>query len=129
MRQSNIIGSRKEYIIKDLKFNYDKLNDLFYAYQENSNVYSNIMIGEFHLELDRKGNIVGMEIMKASESLSEYNISKSILENIKDVNLKIVFRNNLVIVHLIIKSQNQEKTAMITMNNLESPIMQALASA
>lgn len=33
MRRLNIIGNRREYLVRSLKFRYDKLNDLFYAYK------------------------------------------------------------------------------------------------
>ena len=55
MRLSNITRNRREYLIKKLKFNYDKDNDLFYTYKEDSQVYSNVMIGDFHIEFNKNG--------------------------------------------------------------------------
>ncbi|MAG20360.1 hypothetical protein CL618_02920 [archaeon] len=127
MKQLNITRSRKEYIIKDLKFNYDKLNDLLYVYRENSNVYTNIVVGEFHLEFDKEGEIVGMEILKASELLSEYGILKKSLENIENVSFKVVVNNNSLLVFLGINALNEEKSATITMSDIKSPIMQVVA--
>lgn len=127
MKQSNTIGSRREHIIKNLKFNYDKLNDLLYVYKENSNVYANVVIGEFHIELDKEGNVVGVEILKAFDLLSEYGITMELLENIKKVNLKIVTRDNSLLIFLMIASLMEEKSIPITMNGLESPIMQAMS--
>jgi len=115
---------RKEYIIKNLKFNYDKLNDLLYIYKENSKIYTNIVIGEFHLEFSKEGEIVGMEVLKASELLSEYGMSQKLLENIDNVNFKVVINNNSLLVFLGINALNEEKSATITMNDIKSPIMQ-----
>ena len=120
MRRSNISGNRREYILKDLSFSYDRLNDLLYIYKKDSNVYSNVIIGEFHLEFDKAGELVGVEILKASEILKEYSISKKLLENIKKTELKVVITNNSLLVFLVIQSLDQEKSATITMNNLES---------
>ena len=120
MRRSNISGNRREYVLKDLSFSYDRLNDLLYIYKKDSNVYSNVIIGEFHLEFDKAGELVGVEIHKASEILKEYSISKKLLENIKKTELKVVITNNSLLVFLVIQSLDQEKSATITMNNLES---------
>lgn len=129
MRRLNITRNRKEYFIKHLKFSYDRLNDLLYVYKKKSNVYSNVMIGEFHLEFNREGEVVGIEILRASEILKEYNIARKILENISKVDMKVVIRNNSLLVFIIIHGLDQEKSAAITMNNLESPIMKAIAAA
>lgn len=129
MRQLNIIRNRKEYTIRHLEFNYDKLNDLLYVYKKKSSVYSNVMIGEFHLEFSKDREVVGVEILKASELLGEYDIPKKFLENIENINIKVVVRNNSLLIFLIIHSLNKEKSAAITMNNLESPIMREIATA
>lgn len=129
MKRSNIIRNRKERIISKLKFYYDDLNDLLYAYKDNSSVYSNVMIGDFHLEFNKAGELVGIEILNASDILKEYDIPKKILENIEKVNLKVVSSGNSLLVFLMIYSMDQEKSATITMNNLETPLMEALASA
>ncbi len=127
MKQLNITGNRKEYLIKGLSFNYDSSNDILYAYKDDSRPYSNVIIGEFHLEFDKSGSIVGIEILNASGLLGEYDISKKQLENISKIELKVVTRNNSLLIFIIIKALHQEKTAAITMNNLESPIMQAIS--
>lgn len=129
MRQSNIIGNRKEYSIKNLEFDYDKLNDLLYIYKKNSHAYSNVIIGEFHLELDKNKNVVGVEILKASELLKEYKMSRKFLDNIDSVEMRVVVRNNSLLVFITIHALKQERSAAITMNNLESPVMQAIAEA
>ena len=126
MRLSNITRNRREYLIKKLKFNYNKDNDLFYTYKEYSQVYSNVMIGDFHIEFNKNGEVIGIEVLNASDVFSEYQIPGVFLENIKEVNIKTVIRNNLMLIYLIINSMNQEKSAMITMNNVESAIMQEI---
>ena len=125
MRQSDITKSR---IIKHLCFEYDKLNDLLYIYKKNANVYSNVEIGDIHVEFDKYAQVIGVEILRASEILKEYKISKRILENIDNVDLKIVARNNLLMVFIIISALNQEKEAAITLNNLGAPIMEAAST-
>jgi len=127
MKPLNIQGNRKEYLVKNLKFNYDSLNDLLYVYKSDCNVYANVVVGEFHLEFSKEGNVVGLEVLKASEILDEYEITKEILENIKAVSLKIVTRENSLLVFLGINTLNIQKSVAITTNNLESPLMQSMA--
>lgn len=129
MRLSNITRNRREYLIKKLKFNYDKVNDLFYTYKEDSQVYSNVMIGDFHIEFNKNGEVIGIEVLNASAVFSEYQIPGAFLENIKEINIRIVIRNSLMLICIIINSMNQEKSAMITMNNVESAIMHEIETA
>lgn len=129
MKRLNTIRNRKQTYIRGLKFNYDKLNDLLYVYKKNSSVYSNVMIGDFHLEFSKNSELVGVEVLNASNLLKEYDIPKRILENIDNVELKMVSNNNSLLIFLIIHSMEQERSATITMNNLEAPIMEAIASA
>ncbi len=129
MKQLNITKNRKEHFIRNLKFNYDELNDLLYVYKKDSSVYSNVMIGDFHLEFNKNCELVGIEILNASDILSEYEIPLKILKNINKIDLKVVTSGNLLLVFMIVYSMDQAKLATITMNNLEAPIMQAIASA
>ncbi len=125
MKQQNI-SSRKQQLIRNLNFNYDGLNDLLYVYKRDSSIYSNVVVGEFHLEFNKDRELIGLEVLNASGVLGEYGISKKELENIEKIELKTISRNNSLIVFLIIKGQNQEKSAAITMNNFNSPIMQVI---
>jgi uncharacterized protein YuzE len=129
MRHSNTTRNRSEKFVKNLKFNYDELNDLLYLYKGHSSVYTTVMIGEFHLELNREGDIVGLEVLHASEILGEYEIPKKILQNIRKAQLRIVARNNSLLVFLTIHAAEEEHSAAITMNNLEAPIMAGIAEA
>lgn len=126
MRQINISGSRKEYSLKGLKFNYDSVNDLLYVYKPNSEVYSTVMVGEFHLEFNREAEVVGLEILNASDLLKEYDVSKSLLNNLEGIKIRVVVRSDSLIVFLLINSMDKEKSVSITTNNLESPIMQII---
>jgi len=129
MKRSNITRNRKEKMVRDLEFNYDKLNDLLYVFKKKASVYTNVVVGEFHIEFSREGDVVGVEVLRASDLLKEYGISKRLLENIKGVTLKVVVQGSSLLVFLIISALNEEKTATITMNNLTSPMMKAVTEA
>ncbi|MBS3127835.1 DUF2283 domain-containing protein [Candidatus Woesearchaeota archaeon] len=129
MKQSNTIRNRREYLIGNLKYDYDKLNDLLYVYKKDSNAYSTVMVGDFHLELNKQGELVGIEVLQASDILNEYGISKKILDNIEKIELKVVVNNNSMLIFLVINGLEQQRHATITMNNLESPIIQAIEAA
>ena len=85
-----------------------------------------LVVGDFHLEFDKDRELVGLEVLNASDVLGEYGISKSLLENIEKIELKTVVRNSSLIVFLSIKSLSFAKSAVITMNNFHSPIMQVI---
>ena len=127
MRQSNTTKNRKEYIVKNLKFKYNNYNDLLYLYKEDSNVYANVIIGGFHIEFDKEGSVVGMEVLNASELLNEYGIDNMLLTNISKAELKVVVRDNSLLIFLMLSSLVEEKSIPITLNGLESPLMQAMA--
>ena len=129
MKQSNTTRNRKEHIIGNLAFSYDELNDLLYVYKKNSSIYSNVMIGDFHLEFNKNSELVGLEALHASDILGEYEIPLKILKNIKKVELKVATAGNSLRVCMVIYSTDQAKSATITMNNLETPLMEAIASA
>jgi len=129
MRQPNIITTKSRRTIKNLKFSYDDLNDLLYAYKENSSVHSNVVVGDFHLEFSKKGELVGIEILNASDILKEYDIPKKILKNIEKITIKVISSGNSLLVFLNIFAMKQEKSATITMNNMEMPFMQEMALA
>src|SRR3989338_1629636 len=125
MKQASITNKRKEQFLRNLKFNYDKKNDLLYIYNDKMRVYSNVIIGDFHIEFTKDKKIAGIEVLRASEILEEYQISKGVLENIEEASLKIVSRNESLIIFIILKGLKEEKSAAITMNSLDSSIMKA----
>jgi uncharacterized protein YuzE len=129
MRQSNTTRNRKEHFISKLEFNYDEINDLLYVYKKDSSVYSNVMIGDFHLEFDKDIELIGIEVLNASDILKEYDIPQKILKNISKIELKVVARGNSLLIFMIIHSMGKSRSATITMNNLEMPIMDAIAAA
>jgi uncharacterized protein YuzE len=129
MKRSSITRNRKEKMIRNLDFNYDKPNDLLYVYSKKGSVYTNVVVGEFHIEFSREGEVVGVEVLNASDLLKEYGISKRLLENITSVALKIVVRGSSLLVFMIISALNEERTATITLNNLDSPLMKAVTEA
>jgi len=126
MRQGNIMVKRN-YNVKQLKSYYDAENDLFYAHKENTKVFSNIMLGDFHIEYDREGNIVGIEVLNATDVLKEYGVSKEMLKQMQDVQIKVIEKQSTILVWLIIVGKGKEQGIPITVNNPESPMQQLIA--
>src|SRR3989338_9230997 len=106
-------------IRKQVKFEYESRNDLLYLYDEKQKVDSSITLGDFHFEVNKYLEIVGIEVLNAPEILREYTISKEILTKIEDVELKVVRRKNSVIVSIVLHALRQEKTATIAMNSFD----------
>ncbi len=116
-------------IKKHIKFEYDQHNDLLYIFDEKHKVDNTLIVGDFHIEINENGNVVGVEVLNASDILKVYSISKEMLSNIDAVDLKAVVINNSLIISIIFHALNQEKSAIITMNTIDSPVMRALAKA
>ena len=66
------------------------------------------------------------EKIKASDLLKEYDVSKSLLNNLDGIKIRVVVRSDSLIVFLVIGAMNKERSIPITTNNLESPIMQII---
>jgi uncharacterized protein YuzE len=80
--------------MEDLKISYNEENDDLLMYLEGSKSAGAVEIGNFVLDFDEKENLVGIQILNASEVLSKL-ISKMVsLTQIKGAKAKIInFRN------------------------------------
>ena len=80
--------------MKNFKFDYDPENDDLLVYLENEKSSGGIEAGNFVFDFNNEGEFVGMEILDASETLSNL-LSKIIeLNNIKEVK---VFKNSILL--------------------------------
>jgi uncharacterized protein YuzE len=77
-----VIGENEEF-----RWDYDEDADIFNIHRKDVKVKGSAELGDFTVDFDSKGQVVGLEIMYASEFLENVNISKSQLINIKSANL------------------------------------------
>ena len=115
----------KGYRVSGLAFDYDSANDILYAYKDRTSAFTTVELGDFHLELAKDRSIVGVEVTDASDVLGEYGISRSDLERIERVALRVGRQKNLLLVFLEIKVQQveEEKLAAITLKDVSAALV------
>jgi uncharacterized protein YuzE len=89
-------------------FSYDKYSDSLIVSnkQENEIVKDNFEVGDIIFSLTGKGKIVSIEIREFSSFLENCNIDLNILENIKNIQLKIIPKKDTLYLILGIESLN-----------------------
>lgn len=85
-------------------FVYDDFSDSLMVFSDTEKVKENFILGDFIISLNEKGEIVGLEIRGVSNLLENYEIDPKILENMKNVELKVIPKEDVVYIFLNIES-------------------------
>ncbi|HLD83889.1 MAG TPA: DUF2283 domain-containing protein [archaeon] len=86
---------------------YDKENDTLFlhkGFEDGEKFKANIDLGELILDVSTKERVVGIQIFSASYFFKEFDIEKSILENISDATFKVRMTPHGVIIGFVIKA-------------------------
>lgn len=67
---------------QSVKINYNEEDDLFFIHKEGK-VKGNLTLGNFVIDMTSQGNVIGIEVLDALETLKSFNITKEILKNAK----------------------------------------------
>ncbi|PIN95165.1 hypothetical protein COU53_00635 [Candidatus Pacearchaeota archaeon CG10_big_fil_rev_8_21_14_0_10_30_48] len=107
------------------KFSYNEIDDslIVSCKKDDENVKERFNLGNFIFNLTGRGKIVGIQILNASEVLTDYNLNSNILSELKNVNLNITKKEGLLGVALILTFQNQQGKISIPLMNLNHPII------
>ena len=100
--------------MENFKFDYDEENDSLFAYLTDSKSNGAVEVGDFVFNLDKKGNLVAMEILNVSEVLKDV-LSKMIeLSNLKEFKARIFnFRNNRASINFSLDDGFKKESASI----------------
>ncbi|MFP4046007.1 MAG: DUF2283 domain-containing protein [Candidatus Aenigmatarchaeota archaeon] len=93
------------------KVDYDRENDILYV-NEGKKVQDSLQIDNFVIDFSHKNNIVGLEVMNASESipdLADQEIKKSDLEQLVDAKLSVKQGRDAIYVKLMILFKKNKK--------------------
>jgi len=103
---------------KSSEVEYDFETDVFTAQPVKRKYDSSIQIGDFILDLDKRGKINGIEILNASKI---FNVSKNVLKNIVAGELELIVNEELIIFKILIKSKicNAQKTSMLNIEKIK----------
>jgi uncharacterized protein YuzE len=88
---------------------YDGSEDILSFWKGESSQVS-IEIGDFIVDINSGGYVVGFEIINASENL---DINSEFLENIEEASMAVVYKPNYVYITLRVKLKGQNKDISI----------------
>lgn len=90
-------------LTKGRNFVYDEFSDSLIVFSEEK-AKENFILGDFVISLNEKGEIVGLEIRGISSFFENYDIDLRILENIKNIELKVIPKEDVVYILFNIES-------------------------
>ena len=96
--------------MSEYRFDYDAEDDVLYIQNAIKDVKESVEFSEdIVLDLDKNGNVIGIEIFYASEffSLLNKDIDKGFLESLEDANIEYKDFRNMWFIVLVLKSENK----------------------
>ncbi len=105
--------------MQKFNFSYDTEEDDLFLFNQNSKSKGSAVIGNVVLDYDCKKQIVGMQLMNASEIITEItngellNI-KQILEKLTDAKLDIKLKNKMLIIKIYLIGNKEELAPLIS---------------
>lgn len=112
--------------MESFNFDYDKENDDLFVYLQGRQSSGAIELGNFILDFDEKGNLVAMQILRASEVLTK--ILSKIIEasKITGIQIEIInFRNmDAIRFKIIIGEQEENANILIPHIRERSPVLE-----
>jgi len=88
---------------------YDTENDIFMihkGFSKNEKFQGNFDIGNLILDISNKGRIRGLEVLNATSFFKEFNLSKTMLQNITSAELQTVTKPDSIMLSILFKAKN-----------------------
>jgi uncharacterized protein YuzE len=95
-------------------FDYDAENDSLFIYKK-SKIKGSVDIGDIIVDISIDGKVIGIEMLNASEMLKNLGIKgpKEILNNIKSVSIRAIYKTDSITVYYSIISKAKEVSSSI----------------
>lgn len=102
------------------KLSYSSEDDVLY-FNEGEAVQDGLDIGDFYIEFSSEGSVTGIEILEASDTISQLtgqDFSREDLENIKSAEIKIYRKGEFAFITLqfVIRREDQEVRESVGVN-------------
>lgn len=99
---------------------YDSENDVLY-FNSGKSVQDSLDIGDVFIEFSGDGEVVGMEVLNASETISELtekDFSQEDLSNVTDADIKILTKGNFAFITLffIVEKEGEKVRERVGVN-------------
>jgi len=107
--------------MQDYNFSYDKENDDLFMHKPDSKSKGSIEWGNFIFDFNSKKELVGVQILDASEVIGDIVDSsvKEVLVNLVSCGVEIKPQNNILIIKIHLKSSSKEISPVISVPNLK----------
>jgi len=114
-------------MLSKFRIDYDFDEDLLYFYNESKKSSGSIELGEIIVDLEKKGEIVGLEMFGASKYLSELTnkkISKESLKKMQKADFSFMAKKGTTIIKICLMIEKEQVPATIAIQNMhyKSPI-------
>jgi len=109
--------------MKNNILDYDIENDILFIHRKDVKTKGSVEImgGDIIMDFSKDKEVVGLEIMNASEFLKNFNITKNMLSQALAGDIKIVQQRSVLFITIILKMpKNIEKEAILTVPSLVS---------
>ena len=93
---------------KEAKIDYDEENDILYVSTEQS-VSDSVDFDNFVIDFSKEGMIVGVEIMRASEFIEKFGLSKDFLLSAQKAALSIIQGKEYALIKISILAHGEMK--------------------
>ncbi len=104
-------------MLKKFNFDYDASNDSLFLYSINSKSKASVEIDDFIIDFNAKNEISGIELLNASDFLSNLKMEgsnlnvKEFLKDIQECKLDIVTKQNFFVIKFMLISKSNEVLA------------------
>lgn len=95
------------------RWDYNEKSDILNIHELKKKTSGSAELGDFTVDFDSKDNVIGIEILYASEFLENMGISKEQLENLQDAEIIISKKGNRTLIFTVITIQNTKHTIPI----------------
>ena len=106
---------------KEFNFSYDKKNDDLFLYNPKSKSKGSIEIGDLIFDFNNKKELVGLQMMNASQMIKDLisddkkDTADEVVNNLKRCMIDIKYKNNLLIIRVYLTSKKNEISPIISM--------------
>ena len=111
--------------MKENILDYDEENDILFIHRKDIKTKGSVEVmgGEIIIDFSKDKEVVGIEIMNASELLKNFDITKDVLSKVIAGGMKVSQQRNVLFLTIILKMpKNVEKEAILTVPSLTSKL-------
>jgi uncharacterized protein YuzE len=114
-----VVGSGKHFT-----WDYSEGSDILNIRKAHKKTEGGAELGDFTVDFDKNGNVVGIEIMNASEFFGQVGITKEQLEHLKEAELTVTQRDKryMIIWVKVILPQNIERKIPVPAPIMMEPV-------